>query len=136
MADSARDDYIRSIDPRHVPTVLELDRAVTDAHREFDVGIYYRQLTYAIGGDFRRWVCAIGTTKKGATLHFLYGRLMDDPRKVFRGAPTSPLRTIDFASVEAVDPELVKGYVGEAVSTFDEFKALPPNWYKEPPATT
>jgi hypothetical protein len=130
MSDEARATFLRDVDPRHAPIVIELDRAVRDAHPDFDVGIYYRQLTYALGGDFKNWVVAIGGTKRGAALRFLYGRLMSDPRKVFRGAANSPLRTIDVASVEDVDAQLIRDYVREAVSKFEEFKALPPNWYR------
>jgi hypothetical protein len=130
VSDETRDTFLRDVDPRHAPIVIELDRAVREAHPDFDVGIYYRQLTYALGGDFRNWVVAIGGTKKGAALRFLYGRLMADPRKVFRGAANSPLRTIDVASVEDVDAQLIGDYVREAVSKFEEFMALPPNWYK------
>jgi hypothetical protein len=130
MSDSTRDTFLRDVDPRHAPIVTELDRAVRAAHPDFDVGIYYKQLTYALGGDFRNWVVAIGGTKRGAALRFLYGRLMDDPRGLFRGAANSPLRTIDVTSVEDVDPEVVGDYVREAVSRFEEFKALPADWYK------
>ena len=130
MSDSPSDEYIKSIDARHAPVVVELDRLVMAAHPDFDTGIYYRQLTYALAGDFRRWVVAIGGTKKGAALRFLYGRLMDDPRGLFRGASDSPLRTIDIGSVDEVDEKLILDYVTEAVSRFDEFKALPPNWYR------
>jgi hypothetical protein len=127
------DTFIRDVDPRHAPIVVELDRAVRAAHPGFDAGIDYRQLTYALGGNFRNWVVAIGGTKKGAALRFLYGRLLSDPRGLFRGAANSPLRTIDVASVADVDPQVIGEYVGEAVSKFDEFKALPADWYKESP---
>jgi hypothetical protein len=130
MSESTRDTFLRNVDARHAPIIVELDRAILAAHPDFDVGIYYRQLTYALGGDFRRWVVAIGGTKKGAALRFLYGRLLTDPHGRFRGAADSPLRTIDIASVEDVDPQLVGDYVREAVSKFEEFKALPAGWYK------
>jgi hypothetical protein len=119
MTESSLDTFLRDVDP-----------AIRAAHAGFDVGIYYRQLTYAIGGDFKRWVVAIGGTKKGPALRFLYGRLLSDPRGLFRGAANSPLRTIDIASVGNVDHQMVADYVREAVSKFEEFKALPEGWYK------
>jgi hypothetical protein len=71
-------------DPGRVPIVRELDRLVIAANPGFDTAIYYRQLTYAIGGDFRRWVCAIDAHPKNAVcLRFLYGFMLDDPRRVF-----------------------------------------------------
>jgi hypothetical protein len=124
MTETALETYVGLTDPGRVPIVRELDRLVMAANPGFDTGIYYRQLTYAIGGDFRRWVCAIDAhPKNAACLRFLYGVLLDDGRRVFRGAKTSPLRTIDIASVENIDPRLVTDYVKEAVSKFDQFKA-------------
>jgi hypothetical protein len=130
MSDSARADYLATVGTDRAPVVVELDRVVTAAHPGFDVGIYYRQLTYALDGDFRRWVCAIDANPKpGVALRFLYGILLDDPRGVFRGAKSSPLRTINMPSLDAIDPQLITEYVGRAVSAFDEYKALPDRWY-------
>jgi len=123
MSDSARDTFIDGIDPRIVPLVFALDRAVIGARGDFDTRISYRMLTYALAGDFRHWICAIGPTKKVVCLRFLFGGLLDDPRGVFRAGTSRILRTIDFASVEEVDEQLVANYVNEAVSRLDYYKA-------------
>jgi hypothetical protein len=120
--DAARDAYIASIDPAFAPAVLALDRAVVAAGANFDTRFSYKMLMYALGGDFRHWVCAIGVSEKGFHLRFLYGVLLADPRGVLR-AGSSTLKTIDFASLEDIDAELVADYVREAVSRLDEFKA-------------
>lgn len=129
MSDSARETYIANIDPALVPAVLELDRAVMAACPELDSKISYQMLTYALKGDFRHWICAIDLgpprpagTKKALHVRFLYGVLLDDPRHVLR-AGKSILRTIDFASPEDVDTQLVTDYVREAVSRLDQYKA-------------
>lgn len=108
--------------PRFVPLVLALDRAVIAARSDFDTRISYRMLTCAVGRDFRHWICAIGVIKKAVCLRFLFGVLLDDPRGVLR-AGTGILRTMDFVSLEDVDAQLVTDYVNEAVSRLDYFKA-------------
>jgi hypothetical protein len=124
MSDAALEAYIAGIDTSRAPLVMALDSAIVGAHKELDVAIKYRMLTYALGGDFYRWICAIDAhPRKAVCLRFLYGVLLDDTRQVFRGAPTSILRTIDFASIEQFDAQLVTGYVRDAVSKFDQFKA-------------
>ncbi len=122
MSDSERETYIKGIDTRFVPLVLALDRAVLAARPDFDTRISYQMLTYALAGDFRHWICAIGVTRKVVCLRFLFGVLLDDPRGVLR-AGTGILRTIDFASVDEVDAQLVADYVNEAIARLDTFKA-------------
>ena len=119
-----RDKFVAGIDRRFVPLVLALDRSVLAARADLDTRITYKMLTYALAGDFCHWICAMGVTKKAVCLQFLFGVLLDDPRGVLR-AGTSILRTIDFASVEEVDAQLVADYVNEALSRLDYFKA---NW--------
>jgi len=122
MSCSVRDSYIANIAPAFGPAVLALDSAVVAVRADFDTRIFYRMLTYALDGDFRHWICAIDARKKPFKLRFLYGVLLDDPRGVLR-AGTGILRTIDFASLEDIDAQLVTDYVREAVSRLDEFKA-------------
>jgi hypothetical protein len=119
---AAREAYLASIDSALAPAVLALDRAVMAAGAPFDARFSYKMLMYSLGGDLRHWVCAIGTSKKGIHLRFLYGVLLDDPRGVLR-AGTSTLKTIDFAALADIDTELVTDYVREAVARYDEFKA-------------
>jgi hypothetical protein len=122
VGDSTLETFIEGIDPRFVPLVLALDRAVVAARPDFDTRISYRMLTYAVAGDFRHWICAIGVIKKAVCLRFLFGVLLDDPRGVLR-AGTSHLQTMDFFSLEEVDAQLVTDYVNEAVSKLPYFKA-------------
>ena len=122
MSGSVRDSYIAGIDPAFAPAVLALDSAVMAVRDDFDTRIYYRMLTYALDGDFRHWIRAIDAHKKPFKLRFLYGVLLDDPRGVLR-AGTGILRTIDFASREDIDAQLVTDYVREGVSRLNEFKA-------------
>jgi hypothetical protein len=98
-------------------------------------------LMYALGGDFRHWVCAVDVGRSGfksyrgappakRALHvrFLYGVLLDDPRGMLR-AGSSILTTLDFASPEEIDGPLVTAFVVDAVARFDEFKASE-HWFR------
>lgn len=122
MGVSARDTYLEGIDPRFGPVVLELDRLVMGARPDLEPAIKYRILMYALKGDYRAWVCAIDVQKKAVCLRFLFGALLDDPRGVLRPG-TSSLRTLDVASLEAIDAGLVDAFVREAVSRHEELKA-------------
>ncbi len=122
MKNSALETYLLGVDPAAAPLVVALDQAVRKAHPEFDVTIKYRILMYALQGDWRTWVCAIDATKKGVGLRFLYGVLLDDPRRVLR-AGSSVLKTWDFAFDEVIDPAAVGAYLAEAVARYDDYKA-------------
>ena len=80
---------------------------------------------YALEGDWRTWVCAIGAGNSGVALRFLYGVLLDDAKHVLRSG-SSVLMTWDFALIDAVDAEAVGSYVSEAVARYDEYKADAP----------
>jgi hypothetical protein len=119
---SALEAYLAGVDPAAEQLVVALDTAVTKAHPEFDITVKYGILMYALRGDWRTWVCAIGTTRKGVSLRFLFGVLLEDPRRVLR-AGSSVLMSWDFALSDVVDPTAVGAYVAEAVSGYDYYKA-------------
>jgi hypothetical protein len=114
--------YLAGRGSKVAPVVIALDEAIRAAHPDFDVAIKYKMLMYAIGGDWRHWVCAIGETNTSICLRFLYGVLLDDPRGVVRSG-SSVLKTWDFGFDEVVDPEAVSAYVAEAVWRYCEYKA-------------
>ena len=107
-----------------------MDEAIRKVRPDFDVAIKYGLLMYALHGDWRTWVCAIGAGNSGVALRFLYGVLLTDPKHVLR-AGSSVLMTWDFALIDAVDPEAVGAYVVEAVARYDEYKANAPKILKE-----
>jgi hypothetical protein len=119
---SALDDFLASVDARFVPIVRAVDTAVLLACPAFDTAIKYRMLMYTLNDDYWQWICAISVTKKMVNLRFLYGVMLDDPRRVLR-AGTSILKTLDIATLEDVDAKLIIAYVREAVVKYDEYKA-------------
>jgi hypothetical protein len=122
MNNSALEAYLAGVDAPAAPIVVALDKAVRKAYPDFDVAIKYQILMYALRSDWRTWVCAIGAGKKSVGLRFLYGVLLDDPRRVLR-AGTSVLKTWDFAFDDVVDPAAVGAYVVEAVTRYNDYKA-------------
>jgi hypothetical protein len=125
MSSEALEAYLKGVDPRAKPLVIDLDEAIRKARPDFDVAIKYGLLMYALHGDWRTWVCAIGAGNSGVALRFLYGVLLYDPKHVLRSG-SSVLMTWDFAFIDAVDATAVGGYVLEAVSRYDEYKANAP----------
>jgi len=122
---AALETYLKGVEPRAKPLVVDLDEAIRKAHPGFDVAVKYGLLMYALQGDWRFWVCAIGAGNSGVALRFLYGVLLTDPQHVLR-AGSSVLMTWDFAFIDAVDEEAVGAYVVEAVARYDEYKADAP----------
>jgi hypothetical protein len=125
MNSSALETYLAGVDAAAQPLVVALDQAVRKAHPDFDVAIKYKILMYALRGDWRTWVCAIDATKKGVSLRFLYGVLLDDSRGVLR-AGSSVLKTWDFAFDDVIDAGAIGAYVAEAVARYDQYKANAP----------
>ncbi|HEV8252253.1 MAG TPA: hypothetical protein VGQ66_02630, partial [Candidatus Limnocylindria bacterium] len=67
-------------------------------------------------------VCAINSGRRRVALNFLYGVMLDDPKKVLR-AGTSVLMSWDFEFDEEIDEAAVSAYVAEAVTKNDDYKA-------------
>ena len=122
MSGSLLEDYVSSlVDPRGEPVVRQLDRIIRATEPDLDVAIKYKILMYALDGDFHTWVCSINAGRRKVALHFLYGVLLDDPKKVLRGG-SSVLMTWDIGFDEEVDAA-VAAYVAEAVRRNPEYLA-------------
>jgi hypothetical protein len=123
MSANVLEEYIATLaDPRGERVVRELDRVIRATLPDFDVAIKYRILMYALQGDFHTWVCAINSGRRRVALNFLYGVMLDDPRKVLR-AGSSVLMSWDFEFDEEINAEAVGAYVAEAVRRNPEYKA-------------
>ena len=123
MSSSVLEDYVASlIDPRGEPVVRELDRIIRATEPDLDVAIKYKILMYGLEGDFHTFVCAINSGRRRVALNFLYGVMLEDPRKVLR-AGTSVLMSWDFEFDEEIDSAAVGDYVAEAVRRNPEYKA-------------
>jgi hypothetical protein len=110
------------VDPRGERVVRELDRVIIATQPDLDVAIKYKILMYGLKGDFHTWVCAINSGRRRVSLNFLYGVMLDDPRKVLR-AGTSVLMSWDFDFDEEIDEAAVSAYVAEAARKNGDYKA-------------
>jgi hypothetical protein len=123
MSNTVLDEYVGTLaDPRGERVVRDLDRVIRKAHAALDVAIKYKILMYGLNGDFRTFVCAINSGRRHVALNFLYGVMLNDPRKVLR-AGTSVLMSWDFAFDEEIDEAAVAAYVAEAVRKNGDYKA-------------
>jgi hypothetical protein len=123
MSDQILEEYIgQLVDPRGGPVVRQLDRIIRATEPKLAMAIKYKILMYGLGGDFRTWVCAINSGRRHVSINFLYGVMLDDPRKVLR-AGSSVLMSWDFPFDDEIDPAAVGPYVAEAVRRYPEYKA-------------
>jgi hypothetical protein len=116
------DAYLAGIDAAHAPRVVELDRLVRAAAPELGAAVKYRMLTYAIGGNWWRWVCAISVTKTAVNLRLLYGTRLGAGVGILRPG-SSHLANLDVVPGAPLDPDLVTRLVREAVDRHPEFLA-------------
>jgi len=125
VSSPALDTYLEGADPAAAPLLTSLDETLRTACPDFDVAIKYGILMYGLHGDWRTWVCALQATKKGVSLKFLYGVLLDDPLGVLRSG-SSVLMSWDLGMAEVVNAASVRSYVSEAVSKYEQYKTTAP----------
>ena len=125
MSSPALDTYLEGADPAAAKLLTSLDESIRAACTDLDVAIKYGILMYGLRGDWRTWVCALQATKKGVSLKFLYGVLLDDPLRVLRPG-SSVLMSWDFGTAEVIDAASVLQYVAEAAAKYDQYKAAAP----------
>ena len=122
MSTGPRTEYIATVDPSLAPLVEAIAGEIEQSAPELVSRISYKMLTYVRGNDLRNWVVAVGTTKKGVQVRFLFGKYMDDPRNLLRHG-TSTLSSIDYRSIEDFKPGIVAEYAAHAARRHQEFKA-------------
>ena len=122
VTSSALDTYLAGVDTGAAPLVVALDAAVRKAHPAFDAAVKYKILMYGLNGDFHTFVCAINSGRRRVALNFLYGVMLEDPKRVLR-AGTSVLMSWDFEFDEDPDEKAVSAYVAEAVKKNADYKA-------------
>lgn len=122
MTEAVLDSYVDGIPPEARALVTALDAAIRAAHPPLDVAVKYGILTYALGGDWRAWVCAVDAGRHVVSLRFLFGILLSDPLGVLRSG-SSVLRTWDLPFGTVIDPVAVGAYVTEAVRTYPHYRA-------------
>jgi hypothetical protein len=123
MSKPVLEEYVATlVDPRGERVVRELDRIIRATEPGLVPAIKYRILMYGLDGDYRTWVCAINSGRRHVSVNFLYGVMLDDPRKVLRPG-SSVLMSWDFDFDAEIDAAAFGAYVAEAVRRKGEYQA-------------
>ena len=77
-------EFVQGLSSEFAEIVTRLGETLNSSPVKLDVAIKWRQLTFALQGDFHYWICAISVTKKSVGLNFHYGGLLSDPGGIFR----------------------------------------------------
>ncbi|HOX41826.1 MAG TPA: DUF1801 domain-containing protein [bacterium] len=75
-------EFTTNLDSKAVEIVEKLAGVIASVDSQLTSDIKWRQLTFALEGDYHHWICAIAVTKKSVNLVFHFGGLLDDPDKV------------------------------------------------------
>ena len=126
MSSDALNTFLSGVRSDAGPIIIEIDAAVRSV-APLDSAIKWRQLLYALNGDFHHWICAIAVSKKRTTLNFHFGGLLPDPEGAFRAGTSKFMRMLDFDTPGSVDAALIGRTVGDALTQLEYFKA---NWQR------
>lgn len=91
-----------------------LTEVVRAADETVAVAIKWGRLTFALHDDWHHWLCAIAVAKRGVSLMFHKGSLLDDPAGLLVGEGRY-LRQVRYEQV-AAHPEAVGVFVQEAIT--------------------
>lgn len=122
MARDPSSEYLGALAPGVRDTAERLIAIVT-SQAEFDTAIKWRQLTFALDGDFDHWVCAVAATSRLARLTFHFGAWLDDPAGLFEPSEAQFVRKIGFRSASDVDEAAVRDLLTRALETLPRFRA-------------
>ncbi|MET0901059.1 MAG: hypothetical protein ABWY45_24360 [Mycobacterium sp.] len=107
------------------PTVRAVTADVVGAVQncaDFDVAVKWRQLTFALDGDFDHWVCAVAASRDRVELKLHFGSLLTDPAQVFVTDSSKFVRKLRFQT--SPEPTLIADYVTRAVRALPEFRRV------------
>jgi hypothetical protein len=91
---------------------------------DLDVAVKWRQLTFAVDGDFDHWICAIAPARTRVTLTFHFGRLLGDDGGLFNESDAKFVRKIGYESPEEVDGAAIADLVSEAIAALPTFRRV------------
>jgi hypothetical protein len=106
-------DWLRQWSPDQQEQVEWLASRVHAAGEGVAEAIKWRRLAFAVDGNWHHWLCAIAVTRRGVSLLFHKGSLLDDPAGVLQGEGRY-LRQILHGQA-AADPQAVTALVRQAI---------------------
>jgi hypothetical protein len=121
MASNPIDNFFAGLTPQTRPVAERVIESIL-RHRKWAVGIKWRQLTFALAGDFDNWVCAVGANRHRGNLVFHHGALLRGCEQRFEPTASKFVRRIAFESVDEVDDALIRDLLDLAVDTLPTFR--------------
>lgn len=121
MSDSPSAEFLAGL-PADTRPIAERLISTIAGHAPFDVAVKWRQLTFAVDGDFDHWVCAVAATKRQVHLAFHFGSLLREPELGFEPSESKYVRKLRYRSVEDVDEAVVRELVTQALEELPRFK--------------
>jgi hypothetical protein len=115
----------QNLEPQATEIVKKLFDVINSVDNRLTSDIKWRQLTFALEGNYHHWICAIAVTKKSVNLVFHFGGLLDDPNKILIAAASKFFRKIEFQSVDNIDEKQIKKLIFQAIDKLPYFKE---NW--------
>jgi hypothetical protein len=91
---------------------------------DLDVAVKWRQLTFAVEGDFDHWICAVAPTKKRVNLTFHFGRLLRENAGLFDESDAKFVRKIGYETLEDVDDAAIGDLVSQAIAALPTFRRV------------
>lgn len=119
MADDPMADFLAGLEPE-VRATAELIATAVRASANLSCAVKWRQLTFAVDGDYDHWICAVSATKRSAALIMHFGSLLDHDR--FDPSEAKYTRRITYRTPAEVDVGAIRDIVGQAVDTLPQFR--------------
>lgn len=117
--------FLRNVDDNLRDAATALTKIIESSHKDFDVAIKWRQLTYGLNKDFDHWICALSANKKTVNLVFHFGSLLKDKNRLFTKQDSKFTRKVEIQSVKDIDEAAIKDLLGQAIDKLQYFKQ---NW--------
>ena len=121
VADVPTTEYLSGLSPA-VREVAERLISVVQRHSNLDAAIKWRQLTFALDGDFDHWICAVAGTSRQARLTFHFGALLHDVEGAFAPSDAKYVRRITVTAAGDVDEATVADLLSQAHDALPRFR--------------
>jgi hypothetical protein len=108
------EEWLRNWSQAEQEQVRTLAATVHAANEAVAEAIKWRRLTFTVHDNWHHWLCAIAVTKRGVSLMFHKGSLLDDPAGLLQGEGRY-LRQIPYEQA-AAHAEAVIALVREAIA--------------------
>ena len=107
MAGDLVENFLANLEPASQPVAVRLIALIRE-RGPLAVGIRWRQLTFAVDGDFDHWIYAVSANRKRVHLVFHFGTMLDDRSGAFEPSDAKFIRKIAFGSIGDLDDAVIR----------------------------